>query len=178
MDNHFDWASGDCPYGKERTLKQQRQAQGQQGQQQQPTTGGGLGGTGRRGAGVGVRGKILDEPFGWAVNNHMGALKKIPVPMSTGGHNERGRYGGGGGDPYNTEFGCYHGDLPVGQEWQRQRHPMQQQRGSSGGDTGQAKEAMGTGRNGRRWTIFCSSSELGSIFGNDVGGKDTPVCLY
>ena len=40
--------------------------------------------------------------------------------------------------------------------------------GSSGGDTGKATEATGTGRNSWRWTIFCSASALGSIVGNGV----------
>ena len=41
----------------------------------------------------------------------------------------------------------------------------------SGGHAGQETEAMGTGRNGRRWTRFSSASVLGSIVGNDAVTK-------
>ena len=32
----------------------------------------------------------------------------------------------------------------------------------------------GTGRNSRSWTRFFSASAIGSIVGDDVGGKETP----
>ena len=40
------------------------------------------------------------------------------------------------------------------------------------------RRAPGTGRKVRKWTRFRSASELGSIIGNDVGGKETPGRIH
>ena len=122
----------------------------------------------------------MDDPFGWAVNNHPGAPQRPPVPMSPGGRGERGRGGVGGVDTYDTDFGWASRDHLVGQERQRggSGAAAGRQRGGSGGDAGRATEETGTGRNGRRWTIFRYASALGSIAGDDVGGEETPGRLH